>query len=138
MKRNLSILALAALAACAQATAQSATNQKWVGVWHAQVDVQQPDTLTLAADTGKLEGTIVLDMLSSEGGVTHVMEREAHVLMDPHLNGNTLSFQVKMEMRDGRTILHNFAVTLTAPGKADIRCINCGTDAPTVVLARDR
>lgn len=137
MKRILLVLALTAIAAAMQAPAQPPANPKWVGVWHAQADVQRPDTLTLAADTGKLGGTIVLDMISREGGVTQVIEREPHVLVNPHLEANRLSFQVKIKMRDGRSSLRNFIVTLLSPGRADIHCVNCGANAPTVELTKD-
>lgn len=137
MKRKLFVLALTAIAACMPVLAQSAANQQWVGIWQANVDVEHPDTLTLAADSGKLGGTIVLDMLTRKGGVTRVIEREPHVLMDPHIDGTTLSFQVKMKMRDGTAILHNFTVTRISPGKADIHCVNCGSNAPTVSLTKE-
>lgn len=138
MKRSLIILALTAIAASVQAPAQPPANPEWVGVWHATVDVRWPDTLTLATDAGRLEGTLVLDMLSGDGGVTQVIERDAHVLVDPHLQGNKLSFQVKIRMRDGKSSLRNFTVTLLSPGKAELHCANCGANAPTIELTKER
>lgn len=138
MKSRLFIFLLISIAASAQAVAQSPANRAWVGIWHAHADGQPTDTLTLATDTGELGGTIVLDMIRDEAGTPDVIARDPHLLMNPHLNGNTLSFRVRMTMRDGRAVIRNFAVTLTSPGKANIHCINCGPRAPAVPMTRDR
>jgi hypothetical protein len=138
MKYKMPALLLISVAACTPVVAQSATIRDWVGIWQAHVVGQPTGTLTLAADTGKLGGTIVLDMISSEGGAPHVIAREPHLLMDPHLNGNTLSFQVKMKMRDEETVQRRFTVTLTSSDTADIHCANCGSNAPLVELTKDR
>ncbi len=138
MNRKTFFLAMALLVGGGQALAQPGANQKWIGVWHAEVNVQRPDTLTLAADSGRLGGTIVLDMISGEGGVPQVIERDPHVLLNPHLDGNTLWFQIQMRMRDGKAVMHTFTATLISPGKADIECLNCGADAPVVEMAKDR
>lgn len=138
MRHKLLVGTLAAIAACAQAPAQLAVNQNWVGIWRAQVDGQPTDTLTLAMDTGALGGTIVLDMVSQEGGMPHVIASEAHVLLNPHLAGNTLSFQVRMAKPGGTAVLRRFTVTRTTPGKLQIHCADCGPGAPRVELTRDQ
>lgn len=138
MKHKLLVGILTAIAACAQVPAQTAVNQNWVGVWQAQVDGQPTDTLTLAMDTGALGGTIVLDMVSERGGTPHVIAREPHVLLNPHLAGNTLSFQVKMTQPGGPALLRRFTVLGTSPGKLQIHCVDCGPGALQVELIRDK
>jgi hypothetical protein len=135
MKIPMLILPWTVIAACSLALAQPATNTDWVGIWHADADGLPTGTLTLATDTGTLGGTVVLDMVSREGGTPHVIESEPHVLMNPHVDGNTLAFQVKMKKPDG-SVVASFNVTLTSAGKANIHCVNCGANAPAVELVR--
>jgi len=135
--RNL-ILAFTITVASFAATAQPAANDHWVGIWNAHVDGLPTNTLTLAADTGELGGTVVLDMLSDEGGRAHVIASEPHVLMNPHLEGGTLTFQVRMNRPGATKFLATFEMKLTSPGIADFHCLNCGASAPVVELTRAR
>jgi hypothetical protein len=130
------IVALTAMAAGAFAVAQAPGKQDWVGIWQANVGGKPSGTLTLAADTGELGGTLVLDMVSDEGGTPHVIASEPHVLMQPRVDGNVLSFGVKTKRTDAAA-LANFTVTLVSPGKANIHCTNCGADAPVVELSKN-
>ena len=134
--RGFVALMFAAATLCAGASAQRAATEDWVGVWHAHPDGLPTGTLTLATDTGDLGGTLVLDIISHEGGHTHVIAAEPHVLLHPRVDGNTLSFEVKT-IRKGVLAPANFTVTRTAPGKATIRCENCGAEAPGIALTKD-
>jgi hypothetical protein len=113
--------------------AQAAGNAAWVGVWQGELDGQPSVTLTLAEDTGELGGTVVLNMVSREGGSPHVIGSESHVLLHPRIDGRTLSFQAK-QSRNNREL--QVAVTITADGKAQLRCLNCGVDSPATELVR--
>jgi len=137
MRRIILILipALITIAVCTLANAQTA-NDAWVGIWYAHVIGQPTGTLTLATDTGELGGTVVLDIISGKGGTPHVIASEPHVLMNPHVDGNVLSFQVKTKRSDA-TFLADFTVTLVAPGKANLHCTNCGASAPVIELTKD-
>jgi len=135
MKRNL-LIVLTALALVATVQAQ-ATSQGWVGIWHADVGGLPTSTLTLANDTGALGGTVVLDMVSDEGGTPHVTESEAHLLVNPAVAGDTLTFQVKMRRRDREGWTASFEVKRTSPDKATIHCVNCGAGAPVLQLVKD-
>lgn len=126
----------ALIVATSTLAAQSAPTDDWVGIWHADVEGLPTSTLTLATDTGALGGTFVLDIIDREGGKIHVIAIEPHVLMNPQVDGNTLSFDVKMRMRNGSIVTGSFKVTLTAADKATIHCISCGNDAPVVELVK--
>jgi hypothetical protein len=117
-------------------TGQAPVRNEWVGIWHAELGGQPTGNLTLATDTGELGGTIVLDVVSGDGGTPHVIASEPHVLMDPSLEGKTLSFEVKAGRRDGSVVLAHFVVTLIEADRATIHCTNCGADAPLVQLVR--
>jgi hypothetical protein len=136
MRRKILVLTVMALAARMPAIAQSSVNQNWIGVWRAHADGQPTDTLTLATDTGQIGGTIVLDMVNNADGTPRIIASEPHVLMNPHLSGNTLSFQVRMNKPGGDSVVRRFLVTLTSPHSSQIQCINCGPDAPQVELTR--
>lgn len=136
MKRRIVILASAAIALCTGAFAQKAATEDWVGIWHAHPDGLSTAALTLATDTGELGGTMVLDIISHEGGQTHVIAAEPHVLLNPHVDGNTLSFEVKT-IHKGVLSSANFTVTRMAEGKATIQCKSCGADGPGIALTRD-
>jgi hypothetical protein len=136
-RKIFSIAFLLSALACA-ASAQSSASSQWIGIWHASFDGLPTDTLTLAADTGELGGTVVLDMVSDQGGAPHVIESEPHLLMNPHVDGDTLSFHVKMQKPDGSIVMRNFTATLTSPGNANFHCVNCGADAPVVHLVKNQ
>lgn len=133
--RMLLILAALVLPVCA--AAQQSTNADWVGVWHASIDGLSTDTLTLAADTGQLGGTIVLDMVSREDGTPHVIASEPHVLLNPQVKDGALTFYVKNKRPSGASFVATFTVTLQPHGKANVHCTNCGPNAPTVELVRE-
>ena len=130
-KRAFVMGCLATLLACAHA--QGGGNASWVGVWQGEMDGQPGVTLTLAQVTGALGGTVVLNMVSREGGAPHVIVSEPHVLMHPHLDGNILSFQV-IRSKDSKEM--RMEVKFSDDEKAQIRCLNCGSDSPTTALLR--
>jgi hypothetical protein len=133
------IFAIAFLAgALVGASAQSTADARWVGIWNADVNGLPTSTLTLATDTGELGGTMVLDMVSDEGGTPHVIASDPHVLINPHVDGGTLSFHVKMQKPDGSVVTRDFTVALASPGNANFHCVNCGADAPVVHLVKNR
>ena len=135
MKLRIFILGCAVVLFAGACVPQTAGYAAWVGVWQGELDGQPSVTLTLAEDTGELGGTVVLNMVSREGGSAHVIGSEAHVLMHPHLDGRTLSFQLK-QTRNNREL--QVTVTITADGKAQLRCLNCGEYSSATELVRAR
>jgi hypothetical protein len=135
LKMRIAILA-SAIAVCVPASGEKAATDDWVGVWNAHPGGEPTGTVTLATDTGELGGTIVLDIVSREGGQPHVIASEPHVMMHPRLAGSVLSFAVKMP-RKGELVEADFTMTVTAQDKATIHCTSCGPNAPTVELTRD-
>jgi hypothetical protein len=124
----------ALLIATTTIAAQSSTPSDFVGVWQAELDGQPSTILTLAADDGTLQGTLVLNGISRDGGSPHVAVRETHALLHPVLNGTKLSFALK-GVRGSSTTM-NFIVELTAHEQAKLHCLNCGDDAPTVEITK--
>jgi hypothetical protein len=120
--------------ATALAHAQTTAASSWVGVWQAQLDGLPSAVLTLAQDKGTLEGTLVLSIISRDGGNPHVIAHEPHVLMHLQLIGSTLSFQLKRI--DGSTDPMNFIVEQASDGNAKLHCLNCGDDAPIVEITK--
>ena len=117
------------------AAGQSSQDAAWVGIWQTELDGQPSAVLTLAMDNGALEGTLVLNGISRDGGPPHIAAREPHVLMHPRLDGRTLSFQLKR--MEASSPLMNFTVDLTAGGSARLHCLNCGKDAPVVEMTKE-
>lgn len=105
----------------------------WVGVWRAQLDGQPSATLTLADDSGKLGGTLVLDIIARDSGTARVVAQEPHVLLHVRADGKTLTFEAKRPDRSASPM--TFTVTLGADDTARIHCLNCG-DAPVVELVK--
>ena len=134
--RNTLTMAAVWMLALGAATAQSASNSRWIGEWTAQLDGLPGTTLTLGDDTGELGGTLVMNMVSREGGQPHVIETDTHLLIAPRVTGDTLTFSVKKFHGTDQTM--QFTVTLAGDGKANTRCITCGADAPVVELVRSR
>jgi hypothetical protein len=113
------------------AGAQTSNGSAWVGVWQAELDGQPSAILTLADDTGTLEGTLVLNGISRANGTPHIAVYETHVLVYPKLNGSTLSFSVK-----GRRGPMDFSVEQMSGITAKMHCLNCGSDAPVVEMKK--
>ena len=135
MKTRITGIVFLAGALTCSALSESATSAQWTGVWQGTLDGQPSVTLTLARDTGELSGTLVLNIIKKEdGGQPHVAAVEPHVLVNPRVEGDTLSFGVRKI--DGSSDLLNFTVALTPEGKARIHCTNCGKGAPTVDMDR--
>lgn len=124
----------AILIAAATIAAESTSPSDWIGVWQGDLDGQPSVVLTLARDNGSLEGTLVLNIISRDGGQPHIIAHESHVLMQPHVDGARLSFRLKRI--DGSPQIMDFSVELTSPHLAKIHCLNCGDDAPVVEIAR--
>lgn len=140
MKRKLGFLILSALVliACAVITVHSPAqagsnngpaNARWMGVWQGQSKGMPGLTLTLGADLGEVNGTIVLNVMRDGTIVGHM----AHVIMHPHVDGNTLSFQVKRD-EDSTEIL-DMSVEPTGEDNAQLRCPKCGV---TFSMAMER
>jgi hypothetical protein len=135
MKRKIVGMVCLTMALAYAALAQTAGDAQWDGVWEGKLDGQPSVTLTLAHDTGQLSGTLVLNIIRKEdGGQPHVAATEPHVLVDPHLEGNALSFGVRKINGSGNLL--RFMVALTPEGRARIHCTNCGKDAPFVDMER--
>jgi hypothetical protein len=132
MKQHFLGFFCAAMAVATVAAAQPTNESAWLGVWQGELDGQPSVTLTLADDTGDLGGTVVLNIIQKENGQPHVVAMEPHVLLNPHVDGDVLSFQFR-KLQGG---MLDFTVKLSAAGKATIHCSNCGADAPTVDLVR--
>jgi hypothetical protein len=120
--------------ALAQTTSPFSSPSSWTGVWQGELDGQPSVVLTLATDDGTLQGTLVLNGISREGGTPHISVREAHVLLHPKMNGMTLSFEVK-RMRGSERAM-DFTVERTSDGGAKIHCLSCGDDAPIVEITK--
>jgi hypothetical protein len=130
-------LSLAIVLFAFEPTAPSETghNSQWIGMWQAQLDGQPGVILTLGDDTGQLAGAVVFNLVSREGGQAHVIGHDAHVLMNPRVDGDTLHFQV---VRRGDNRLLEMTVRMTAEGAAKFKCQNCGDDALVVDIVREQ
>lgn len=88
------ILCVLMTTACA-VPAQTTSDAGWVGVWQGELDGQPSVILTLAEDNGTLEGTLVLNVITRDGGQAHIVAHEPHVLMHLYVERNILSFQAR-------------------------------------------
>ena len=85
----------ALLIAATTLAVQSSSPSDWIGVWQGELDGQPSVTLTLAEDSGTLEGTLVLNIINRDNGSPRIVAHEAHVLLQTRTQGNSLTFQVK-------------------------------------------
>jgi len=107
----------------------------WVGLWQAQLDGQPGVLLTLGNDDGQIGGATVFNVASRDGGQPHVIGHDAHALLNPRVEGDTLHFQV-ICLGDSQTL--EMTARMTTDGKATFHCQTCGTDAPEVEITRER
>ena len=127
------VVCVATIVLCC-AAAQSDLDGGWVGVWQGELAGQPSVILTLAEDTGTLEGTLVLNIIKREDGQAREVAKEPHVLVRPRIEGHTLSFQLKRI--DASSPMMEFTVILATRSKATIHCLNCGEDAPVVEMTK--
>ena len=119
----------------ALAAAQPTFASPWIGLWQAQLEGQPSVILTLGDDNGQLGGAVVFNVVSREGGQPRVIGHDAHAIMNPHVDGDSLHFQV---IRRGDKRQLDMIVRMTADGAAKLHCQNCGNDAPVVDIVRER
>jgi hypothetical protein len=135
MKRQFFAIACAAMMFATQAGAASPSGGKWTGVWEAKLDGLPAVELTLADDAGNLEGTIVFHIiLKKDGGTPHVGSTEPHTMIRPHMDGDTLMFQVVRG--NGSNEVLDMSVKMTADDKMDFRCSNCGSTGSQAELEK--
>ncbi len=113
----------------------SGPDSQWIGVWQAKLDGQPGVDLTLGDDTGLVGGTVVFHVVSRDGGQPHVIGHDAHVLMNPRIDGDTLRFQV-IRLGDNRQL--EMTMRMTADGTAMFHCLNCGDDSAATEMVRAR
>ncbi|MGA8729602.1 MAG: hypothetical protein WB608_12695 [Terracidiphilus sp.] len=135
MKRGVFVSGCILLASTLVFAAGSKSDAAWVGVWHGELDGQPSVLLTLADDGGSLGGTFVLDIVSRDDRPARVIAAEPHVLLNPRVDGSTLSFEAMRLDRSQEPM--TFTVTLGGNGKAEIHCVNC-KNAPVVELQKEQ
>ena len=113
------------------AGAETRPYEQWVGVWQGELDGQPGVTVTLGRDSGALEGTIVFNVVSRDGGQAHVIGHDAHVLTHVRLDAGTLAFQVirRSDSREMHLTMH-----LTDDGNARLECADCGGPGLTALV----
>jgi hypothetical protein len=134
VKKRTLLIAWAGLALATIAGATSTGNAKWIGVWQGKLDGLPSVELTLADDAGEVEGTIVFHGIMKDGSGPRIASTEPHTLIHPHIDGNTLAFQVKRG--NGSDEILDMAVELTATGNAEFRCSNCSATRTLAVLEK--
>ena len=120
----------------------SAEAHAWTGVWQGKLEGFPGVTITLTDDTGNLAGTIVFNALDRMTG--HVIEIVPRTVLQPHMEGNALAFQVKRIMRphlkgeepgahdaEDKVDIVGMVITPTAEGRAMMTCPKCGEGSPT-------
>jgi hypothetical protein len=127
MKSRTTLFACTLIALACVMQAAPADHKSWIGVWQGKVENQPGMTLTLADDTGELGGTIVFEAFDRVE--SRLIAREPHTLMNPHVDGNVLSFQVNGCC--GKSGILNMTAELIKDDKARVRCANCGSEAVT-------
>jgi hypothetical protein len=131
MNRKLFVTACAAFVLGTITAAASINTASGIGVWQGKLEGLPGVTLTLADDAGDLGGTIVFNAVDSPHN--RIIGIDPHVLLHTHIDGNRLSFEVK-RTSDSREV--HITVTLAEGGKAQLHCLDCGSDSPATELVK--
>ena len=135
---TLTITAMLTAAANAQTAAQSIdkpfVHPVWTGVWQGNLDGVPAVILTLANDAGEANGTIVFHAIKKENGHAYAFSTEPHTLIQPRIEGNTLSFQVIRG--NGSAEVLNMSADLEDNGNIQFTCSNCGPEGTKAELDR--
>ena len=128
------VFAVACLIVIASAPLLAQTNKADLsGVWQGTLDGMPGVTLTLAEDSGQLGGTVVFYAIGSNP--PRILSIEPHIVLHAKVEGNTLSFQVKLARRD-LTGPVTIKVVFGAENKAQLQCLDCGAGSPTAELIK--
>ena len=131
MNHRILVLALGAITFTQAAATATRSYEQWIGVWQGELDGQPGVTVTLGRDAGDLEGTIVFNVISRDGGQAHVLGHDAHVLTQIRLDEGRLTFHVT---RTSDSVVLHLAMRLTQAGKASLECADCGGPPSTELL----
>jgi hypothetical protein len=71
------------------------------GIWKAKLHRQPCVRLTVHNDEGRLSGTIIFYLLVRENGSWQVKGHDEVELIDPHLENNVLTFDVRRAAKPG-------------------------------------
>jgi hypothetical protein len=106
----------------------------WLGVWQSKLDGQTAVVVTLADDAGRPGGTVVLNIVRSQGGEARIVGSEPLLLMHARLNQRTLTFELKSPRPPDNVM--EFTMVLNPDGTATIHCTSCN-GAPLVKLTKE-
>ncbi|HEX4321688.1 MAG TPA: hypothetical protein VHZ52_12330 [Acidobacteriaceae bacterium] len=134
-----------ALAAAANQTNGASGIHAWTGVWQVKETNKPGVVITLADDSGALIGTIVFDIYKQQ--TNEHIGTEPRTVVNPHLEGNTLAFQVRRilkpqlkgdppisEQAPDPTDIVDMTLVPTTENKATLNCPKCGANAPTELV----
>jgi hypothetical protein len=134
----IAVMLVAASTAIAQSAAQSIdkpfVHPKWTGVWQGTLGGVPSVTLTLADDAGAANGTIVFHAIKNDHGHAYSFSTEPHTLIQPRVEGNAISFQVKRG--NGSAEILNMKAELGDDGNIHFACSNCGPEGTKAELER--
>jgi hypothetical protein len=134
MKKRSFVIACGAMMLASVAGAASSSAGTWTGVWQGELDGLPAVELTLADDAGEVGGTVVFHIILKDGGAPRVASTEPHTMIHPHVEGDTLAFQVIRG--NGSHEVLNMSAKMTAGGKMDFRCTNCGATGTQAELEK--
>jgi hypothetical protein len=134
MKKRFIAIACGVMVLATAAGAASTSNGAWTGVWQGKLDGLPAVELTLADDAGDVGGTVVFHLVLKDGGAAHVASTEPHTLIHPHVDGETLTFQVIRG--SGSNEVLEMVAKKSADGKMDFYCSNCGASPAHADLER--
>jgi len=122
------------------------TTHEWAGVWEITDPSKPGGMVTLADDSGSLQGTITFNVKDRDTGKRIAIEVRS--LVNPHIEGDAVVFQVRGILKphlQGETDTDTAADTELAKmklepagaGKASMVCANCGNTAP-IAMAKEQ
>jgi len=121
----------------ALAAGSAAADSPLAGTWQGKLDGVPAVTLTVKQDGPAWSGTIVFYKIVDEGSGPQVAGKDTSVLVDPKLEGKSLSFQVK----DPNDALIGFQLELTGDGKGELKGKTTQTGGggpPPIKMTKDR
>jgi hypothetical protein len=100
-------------------------------MWQGMLDGQPGVIITLAERNGRLDGTVVFNIVSREPE-PHVIASEPQMLLFATVDGDTLHFKVNA-FQDRPDL--EYDLKRIGDGKAHLKCLNCA-GAPEIDVAR--
>jgi hypothetical protein len=107
-----------------------------LGTWQGETEGQPSVILTVIDNRGKLDGTVVFNVLQKEGDKFKVVNGHQSALLNPNLDGKLFKFDIQDPNDPSGKATLSFEMRLTGNDEGVLKNVDEDTAAPPVTMKR--